>query len=91
MKALFCLLFLSELCLAMKPNFNPHKYFKKLMLIYGQPTVFGCMTVQAEKQRTSISLSAVQSYDHTVENNSACNTVKKINPNDTRNLDSRIK
>ena len=34
------------------------------MLIYGQPTVFGCMTVQAEKTRTSTSLSAVQSYDH---------------------------
>ena len=57
MKALFCLLFLSELCLAMKPNFNPHKYFKKLMLIYGQPTVFGCMTVQAELRSELLFLS----------------------------------
>ena len=54
MKALFCLLFLSEFCLVMKPNFNPHKYFKKLMLIYGQPTVFGCKTVQAEHLRLEL-------------------------------------
>ena len=59
----------------MKPNFNPHKYFKRLMLIYGQPTVFGCMTVQAEHLRSELLFLCLLYNRMTIQwkNNSAWN------------------